>query len=142
MIAFDTNILVYAHRSDSEWHAAALAALTAALNGRWAIAWPCVHEFLSVVTDSRSFRYPTPMERAIDQMEAWMESPTLNLLGETERHWRELTRLIRPGRMSGRRVHDARIAAICIEHGVSELWSADRDFSRVTGLAIRNPLVQ
>ncbi len=38
-------------------------------------------------------------------------------------------------------VHDARIAAICLAHGVSELWTADRDFSRFPELKARNPLV-
>ena len=36
---------------------------------------------------------------------------------------------------------DAHIAALCIAYGVSELWSADRDFSRFSGLRAKNPLV-
>ena len=39
-------------------------------------------------------------------------------------------------------VHDARIAALCLSHGVRELWSADRDFSRFPALRTRNPLVE
>lgn len=27
------------------------------------------------------------------------------------------------------KVYDARIAAVCLDHGVAELWTADRDFS-------------
>jgi predicted nucleic acid-binding protein len=38
-------------------------------------------------------------------------------------------------------VHDARVAAPCRQHGVRELWSADRDFGRFAGLAVTNPLV-
>jgi uncharacterized protein len=41
----------------------------------------------------------------------------------------------------GPQVHDARVAALCRVHGVRELWTADRDFSRFPGLAVRNPLV-
>jgi uncharacterized protein len=37
-------------------------------------------------------------------------------------------------------VHDARIAALCAGHGVRELWTVDRDFSRFPGLTTRNPL--
>lgn len=44
-------------------------------------------------------------------------------------------------RIAGPAVHDARIAAICLQHGVSELLSADRDFSRFPELKTRNPLV-
>jgi predicted nucleic acid-binding protein len=52
-----------------------------------------------------------------------------------------LRELVRGGRVDGPRVHDARVAALCREHGVQELWTADRDFSRFPGLAARNPLV-
>ena len=33
------------------------------------------------------------------------------------------------------------IAAICLSHGVSELWTADRDFSRFPDLRVCNPLI-
>ena len=45
-------------------------------------------------------------------------------------------------KVAGARVHDARVAALCIHHGVRELWSADRDFSRFAPLVVRNPLIQ
>jgi predicted nucleic acid-binding protein len=41
----------------------------------------------------------------------------------------------------GNKVHDARVAAICLGHGVRELWSADRDFSYFPDVRTRNPLV-
>jgi hypothetical protein len=41
----------------------------------------------------------------------------------------------------GPRMHDARVAALCLSHGVRELWSADRDFGAFPALAVRNPLV-
>jgi len=46
-----------------------------------------------------------------------------------------------PARTQGGAIHDARIAALCLYHGVTELWSADRDFTRFPALAVRNPLV-
>ena len=70
-----------------------------------------------------------------------MQSPTLVLLAETELHWKTLNALMAAGRIAGGRVHDARIAAICIQHGVRELWSADRDFSRFPDLTVVNPLM-
>jgi len=48
--------------------------------------------------------------------------------------------LLTSGRIAGPQVHDARIAALCREHGIRELWSADRDYSRFPGFAIVNPL--
>lgn len=43
------------------------------------------------------------------------------------------------GQAIGNLIHDAHIAALCIEHGVSELLTADPDFARFPGLALRNP---
>ncbi len=143
MIAVDSNLLVYAHREDSPWHSAAYACLVGLAESRraWAIPWPCLHEFLAIVTHPRIYDPPTPLEKAIDQVEAWFESPSLVLLTESEDHWVRLNSLLRAGHIAGPRVHDARVAAICIQHGASEIWTIDRDFSRFAGIKVRNPLV-
>ena len=143
MIALDTNILVYAHRRDAPQHAEAEAALRGLAEGPdpWAIPWPCVHEFLAVATHPRIFRPPSTLTQALTQVEAWMASPTLVLLGEGSGYWSRVREAITKGRASGPKVHDARVATLCAYHGVRELWSADRDFQRFTGLRVRNPLV-
>ena len=143
MIAVDTNILVYAHREDSPFHAAAFRRVVELAEGpaTWAIPWPCVHEFLAIVTHPRIYAPPTPLARALDQIDAWLESPTLLLLSESSYHWNKLRLLLLTGRVIGPRVHDARIAALCRQHGVRELWPADRDFDRFDDLAVTNPLI-
>lgn len=143
MIAVDTNILVYAHRADSPFHARAATCVESLANGQasWAVPWPCLHEFYAIVTHPRIYAPPTPLKLALAQIDAWLESPTLALLGEAEGHWSELRGLIESGRLAGPQVHDARIAALCLQHGVRTLWSADRDFSRFPRLAVTNPLV-
>jgi uncharacterized protein len=143
LIAVDSNILIHAHRSESEWYGAARACVTnlASSDGAWAIPWPCIHEFLAVVTHPRVFKPPTPVERALEQVSIWLESPSLVLLGEAVGYWDELSSIVLSSGVAGPRVHDARIAALCLFHGVKELWSADRDFNRFPGLRVRNPLV-
>ena len=143
MIAVDTNLLVYAHREDVSWFDAASASIRSlAEAGRpWAIPWPCVYEFLAIVTHPRIFVTPTPLERAIDQVQAWMESPSLALLGEGPGYWNRLSEVLLASQVGGPIVHDARIAALCLANGVSELWSADRDFGRFPALKVRNPLI-
>jgi hypothetical protein len=143
MIAIDTNVLVYAHREELTWHDIALARITELAEGRspWAVPWPCIHEFLAIVTHSRIYAPPTPLNAAIDQVEAWFESPSLVLLAETEGYWPELRSALEQGRINGAQVHDARVAAICQDHGVRELWTADRDFGRFPMLNVRNPFV-
>lgn len=144
MIAVDTNLLVYAHRQDSPFHDAALECIEklAADRAHWAIAWPCLHEFYAIATHPRIYNPPTPQAQALDQMDAWLEAPTLALLTESTEHWREIHDLITSGAIVGPKVHDARIAALCLQHGVRELWSADRDFSRFPRLRVTNPLLK
>ncbi len=142
MIAVDTNILVYAHRQDSPFHDQAKPCLEQ-LSGSdrdWGLPWPCIHEFLAVVTSGRVFQKPSTLKEAVDQVEAWLEAPNLVLLSESSRYWTTLNALLTGTRTSGPQVHDARIAALCIDHGVAELWSADRDFSRFSGIKVVNPL--
>lgn len=143
MIALDTNLLVYAHREEAPWHDAAFesVALLAERPAPWAIPWPCLHEFLAIVTHPRIYRPPTPLGTALEQVGAWLESPSLVLLAESPGYWPAFSEALVAGRVTGGRVHDARVAALCRHHGVRELWSADRDFSRFPGLTVRNPLV-
>lgn len=143
MIALDTHILVHAHRADSPFHEVARECVRRLGQGvaTWAIPWPCVHEFLVVVTHPRVYAPPTPLAKALDQVDAWLESPTLTLIGESPLHWATLKDLLVTARVVGPPIHDGRIAALCQQHGVRELWSADRDFGRYAGLNVINPLV-
>jgi uncharacterized protein len=143
VIAVDTQILVYAHREDSPWHSAAYALLARLAEGAapWAIPWPCLHEFLAIATHPRIYAPPTPLSRALDQVEAWLGSPSLVVLAEGHGYWPVLQKEAVRGRTVGPRIHDARIAALCRHHGVTELLTADRDFSRFPALTVRNPLV-
>ena len=94
------------------------------------------------VTHPRIYAPPSANAQATEQVDAWMESPALVVLGEPRDHWSILRRLPAAGKVSGPLVHDARVAAICIGHGVRELLTADRDFSRFSSLVTRHPLVE
>ena len=98
-----------------------------------------VHEFFGVVTHSR-FKVPSTPAEALGMLRNLLASPTVQVLGEAPGHFDVLADLVNRARISGPMVHDARIAAICISHGVRELWSIDRDFSRFPDLKVRNPL--
>jgi toxin-antitoxin system PIN domain toxin len=142
MIAVDTNVLVYAHREDSKWHAEAKRALTDLVESaaQWALPWPCVHEFLAVVTHPRIFSPPTPLDQALVAIDQWLSVPTVVLLGESLEYWPILRSLLKSSKAVGPKIHDARIAALCRDHAVGTIWSADRDFSRFRGVVVANPL--
>jgi uncharacterized protein len=144
VIAVDTNVLVYAHRRDSQFHQQAAAAVRqlAESPAQWAVPWPCLHEFYSVVTHVRIYDPPSSPAAAADQIAAWLESPSVVLLSEGEAYWSALSPLLSAAKASGPLVHDARIAALCLSHGIRELWTADRDFNRFPRLKVTNPLVK
>ena len=142
MIAVDTNVLVYAHRPESQHHTAAAALLHTLTEGDapWAIPWPCCYEFLSVVTNRRIWKEnATSTQRAWLQLAAWIAAPSVRLIGETDDFPRILERFVSRPRVLGGVVHDARIAAICSAHGVETLLSRDRDFALFAELRTRDP---
>lgn len=141
MIAVDTNVLVHAHRRDSELHARSSQALRRLAEDLvpWGLPWPCVHEFLGVVTHPRVFDAPSTVEEAIDQVSAWLEARSVVPLGEGQGHWGRLTSLLAEAPVVGPRIHDARVAAVCLAGGVRTLWTFDRDFSRWPALATAPP---
>lgn len=142
MVAVDTNILVYAHRADSRWHAPADAVIAELAEGKstWAIPWPCLYEFYAIVTHPRIYDPPTPPADALIQIGNWLQSPSLVLVHEGDGFWETLQELLSKSKVQGGAVHDARIAALCVRHGIKKLLSADRDFTRFRDLRTENPL--
>jgi hypothetical protein len=144
VIAIDTNLLVYAHRRESRFHQAAGNLVRDLAEGptRWAIPWPCIYEFFSVVTNPRIWRgsASTP-EQAEHQIDAWLGSPTLSLLCENEDFADILLPVLARPRVRGPIVHDARVAALCLAHGADELLTKDRDFQLFPELVTRDPLM-
>lgn len=143
MIAVDTNILVYAHRLDSPFNQPSYDSVRGLAEGaeRWAIPWPCLSEFLAIVTNPGIYREPTSTMSAISQVETWLDSPSVVPLSEGPGFWKLFSQLLAEAKVAGGRVHDARVAALCLHHGIDELWTADRDFGRFPQLRVRNPLI-
>jgi toxin-antitoxin system PIN domain toxin len=143
MIAVDTNLLVYAHRREMTSHAAAREAIRRLAEGHsaWAVPWSCGHEFISVVTNPKPFKKPTSPRDAVAFLRS-LEAEHFHWLAEGPGYLDKLGALLASGNVVGGRIHDARVAALCLYHGVRELWSADRDFSMFPQLKIHNPLVK
>lgn len=139
----DTNLLVYAHRGDAPWHREAKECLASvARAGAWGIPWSCAHEFLAITTHAGIFKPPTPQADALVALETWLGPMGAVALHETDGYLGVLRRVLETSRATGAKVHDARIAATCMLHGVEVLLTADRDFGSFTGLRTRNPLVR
>ena len=143
MRAVDTNILVYAEITNSSHHSRAhkLLSKLAQDAAPWAIPWPCAYEFLRIVTHPKVYHPPMTAQIALQDLNRILASPSLSMLAETASHAMMLEQVIRQSGATGNLIHDAHIVALCLEHGVKELITADRDFTRFTGLKINNPFV-
>ena len=143
MLAVDTNILVYAHRRESRHGEQAYEVLRALAEGNrpWAIPWPCCYEFFSVVTNRRIWAdHASSPQHAWHQLTAWAASPSNRMIGETDHFMEILDGFVNRPQVVGAMVHDARIAAICVAHGVEALLTRDRDFVMFPQLPTQDPL--
>jgi toxin-antitoxin system PIN domain toxin len=139
VIAVDTNVLVFADRSELPKHRAALTALRRLAEGSeaWALPVFCIGEFVRVVSHPRLFDRPTPASEAVDAVAALLESPSVRLLSPGARYWPIFAELVRDGNVSGNLVFDAQIAAVCLEHGARTLLTDDRDFARFPKVTVQ-----
>ena len=140
MIAVDTNILVCAHRKGAPFHEAALRHVRDLAEGRarWAIPLFCLGEFVRVVTHPRLFDPPSTLEQALGVLEALLQSPSLRVLMPGDDFITLFADCVRQADARGNLAFDALIAALCLEHGVGEILTLDRDFSRFPVLQVQN----
>jgi len=132
MIALDTNILVYAHREETALHRSAFDRLRSLAEGGlpWALPAFCIGEFVRVVTHPRIFHPVTDLEIALDFVDQVLGSPSARILLPGPSFPALLAESCRDGSARGNLAFDAQIVAVCREHGVVELLTEDRDFSR------------
>ncbi|MCC6620957.1 MAG: PIN domain-containing protein [Deltaproteobacteria bacterium] len=138
MIAVDTNVLVYAARSEMPLHASAFAALTQLAEGRraWGLPIFCVGEFLRIVSHPRILRPPMETAEALGLIDALLASPSVRLLVPGAGYLPLLRGVLAESGARGNLVFDAQIAALCLESGATSLLTEDRDFARFTGLRV------
>ena len=136
MIAVDTNILIYAHRGETELHEAATARLVALAEGvqRWALPIFCVAEFMRVVTHRRVFDPPSTVTQAAAFVHGIAASPSCEVVQPGPEFLGHLLETALAANAHGNLMFDAQIAALCREFGVDAVLTHDRDFERFEGL--------
>jgi hypothetical protein len=137
----DVNVLVYAHRAEAADHESYRRWLEMVANGdeSFALADIVLSGFVRVVTHSRIFRPPSPIDDALGFAEDLLAQPNCAMIRPGRRHWTLFARLCRESGIQGNLVPDAYLAALAIEGGC-ELVTTDRDFARFQGLRWRHPL--
>jgi len=137
----DVNVLLFAHREESERHDVYRDWWNALVNGTevFGVSELVLSSFLRIITNPRIFKTPTPTERAFDIADGIRSRPNCVLVTPSERHWGIFENLCRLSGARGNLVPDAYLAALAIDSG-SEWITTDRDFSRFPGLRWRHPL--
>jgi uncharacterized protein len=141
VIALDTNVLLHAHRAELPKHEVCLAALRRLAEGVWPWALPVyvVSEFVRVATHPRVFAPPSTLDQALGFLDALLGSPRCQLLAPGPGFVRIFDKLCREGDMRGNRAFDAQLAAVCVEHGVRDIVTLDRDMSRMPSIRPLSP---
>jgi uncharacterized protein len=141
MVLPDVNILVYSHRPDSPHHSRVHRWLKAVLSSEQAfgISSLALSGFLRVVTNSKAFRFPTPLSEALAFIEAIRNRPNCVAIEPGSRHWSIFDRLCRAVEAQGNLIPDAYFAALAIESGCQWI-STDSDYGLFPGLRWHNPL--
>ena len=141
MKLLDVNVLVYAHREDTERHLAYRAWLEAQLDASegCAVSELVLSGCLRVLTHPKVFSPPSPLETALGYVEQLREHPNMAIMAPGDRHWRIFLELTRRVSARGNLVSDAYHAALALETGC-EWVTTDRDYARFPGLRWRHPL--
>lgn len=137
----DVNVLIYAHREDSLHHEeyARFVKDMAEGNSAFGLSESVLSSFVRIVTNSRIFKWPTPIELALEFCESLRIRPQAVILRPGERNWLIFSDLCRRIPASGKLVADAWHAALAIEHACHWI-STDSDFARFPLLNWSHPL--
>jgi hypothetical protein len=139
--AIDVNILLFASDTASPLHQRAVEFLEARATGPDVLylAWSTVMSYLRISTHPVIFANPLQPEEAAHNTEALLRLPHVRTLAEEDGFWdlyREVTKTM-PTR--GNAVPDAHLATLLRQHGVSTLYTNDRDFRKFDFLNVRDP---
>jgi toxin-antitoxin system PIN domain toxin len=134
-------VLVYAHRGGTPEHEQIGAWLEDIANGSapFGLSALVLSGMLRVVTHPRVFATPTPLDTALEFVDALRARPNCVEIAPGPRHWKIFADLCRVTRAAGNEIPDAYHAALAIESG-SEWITTDRGFSRYDELHFRHPL--
>jgi toxin-antitoxin system PIN domain toxin len=137
----DVNILVYATDATVAQHARARALLdwVATSPGITYLFWPVVLGYLRIITNPAILRSPLSPAEAIADVDGLIRRPQIVVAGETDQFWRSFKAVARATPPRANLVPGAHVVGLMREHGVSTIWTNDRDFAKFDGITMRNP---
>ena len=138
---FDVNVLVYATHRASPFHDKAKALVERFLAGPGLVymLWPVALEYLRIVTHPILLEAPLAPEVAAGNIEQFTSRPHVRQVGEADEFWPVYRRVAETVKPRGNLVPDAHLVALMHQHGISTIWSHDRDFRKFEGITVRDP---
>lgn len=140
-VTVDTNVLLYASDGASPRREAATTLLTslAAGPGLVYLFWPVIMGYLRIATHPNVFENPLDPAAARANIDQLTSRPHVRCPGEGDNFWRTYQNLAGKDAIRGNLVTDSHIAALMLHHGVSTIYTADRDFRRFPGVTSVDP---
>ena len=137
----DTNVLIYSTHTASPFHERARALVEHLVAGPSLayILWPAVLGYLRIVTHPHILGSPLSSDDAMSNIEALIAPSHVRVVGEGSDFWPSFRTVTRDVKPRGNMVSDAHLVALMREHGVSTIWSHDRDFRKFRGITVRDP---
>ncbi len=136
----DANVLVYASNEADPVHAPARALVERLAAGPDLVYlfWPTLMGYLRIVTHPSILPRPLPAGRAIANVDALLSLGHVRAPGEADGFW-EFFRAAAADHVHGNLVPDAHIAALMRQHGVTTIYTRDRDYRRFDGIQPQDP---
>jgi toxin-antitoxin system PIN domain toxin len=140
--AVDVNVLLYASDGSSDKHQAARTFLDRCADGPelFCLAWVTLMSYLRMATHGSIFASPLSHAHAVRNVESLMQLPHVRVLSETADFWPHYRKLTSEVPTRGNLVPDAHLAALLRSHGVTTIYTHDRDFRKFSFLDVRDPL--
>lgn len=137
----DANILIHASNGASPHKADAQDFLRRTVTGRelTVLFWPVLLAYVRISTHASVLDPPLPFDKACGNVSALASAPPVMVMGEGPRFWDLFVSGTMAAQARGNQVTDAHIVALMREHGVTTIWTQDRDFRKFDGIEVRDP---
>lgn len=137
----DTNVLLHASDESSSFHGPAIELLETLASGPDLVYlfWPVALGYLRISTHPAIFQKPLSPAEAKGNVDDFVSRPHVRTGGEADDFWDIYQDVASKVQVRGNLVPDAHIVALMRQHGVSTIWSHDRDFRKFPGIRVRDP---
>jgi len=137
----DANVLVYASNEDDPATEAARAfvARLAAGPDLVVLFWPVLIGYLRIATHPSIFAAPLAPAIAERNVESLLDRPHIRVVSELQGYWTTYRHVTGQTPVRGNLVSDAALVALMRQHGVTTIWTRDRDLRKFDGITARSP---